>query len=87
MSRPDLFDSHHEKVKAELAYCIRAAREGRAAAAANARAVAAAARNFPVGFGGGFPMPGFPLLRPGMMPIEGYPAAVSSAGQLRFLVL
>ena len=66
MSRPDLFDSHQEKVKAELAFCIRAAREGRAAAAANARAVAAAARNFPSVFPNGFPSlpPGFPLIRP-----------------------
>ena len=65
MSRPDLFETHAEKVRAELANCIRAAREGRQMAAANARAVAQAIRNAPPGsflppFGLG---PGFPFLR------------------------
>lgn len=75
MSRPDLFESHHEKVKQELAYCIRAAREGRAAAAANARAAAAVARSFPGGFPNGIPT---------NLPGTGLPATLHSNGLNNF---
>lgn len=72
MARPELFETHQTKVREELAHCIRMAREGRAQAAANARAVAAAVRNnmppFLSGPGGpgGLGMPGLGGQMPGL---------------------
>ena len=68
MARPELFETHQTKVREELAHCIRMAREGRAQAAANARAVAAAVRNNMPPFLGG---PGAPLGVPGGLGING----------------